>query len=60
MRCRRHPKKNFADKNENIGPNHKIFEVFCLLSNSPIPTGLICVKIPNTNFSCLGPCEYVN
>jgi hypothetical protein len=30
-------------------------EVFGLFSNSPICTGLICVKIPATIFSCLGP-----
>ncbi len=30
-------------------------EVFGLVPNTPIHTGLICVKISATNFSCLGP-----
>ncbi len=37
------------------GQNQNFFEVFGLFSNSPIHTGLICVKIPATNFSCSGP-----
>jgi hypothetical protein len=38
-----------------LGLNHSFLEVFGLVSVSPIHTGLIYVKIPTTNFSCLTP-----
>ncbi len=30
-------------------------KVFCLVPKSPTYTGLICVKFPEPNISCLGP-----
>ncbi len=47
--------KNVATENKNIRPQPLILEVFGLVSVSPIYTGLIYVKIPTTNFSCLTP-----
>ncbi len=44
-------KRDFADKIKNIRYQPLVFG---LVSNSTIHTGLICVKIPATNFSRLG------
>jgi hypothetical protein len=48
-------KKCRLEKGKHKAPNHKLLELFGLVAKSSTHTGLICVKIPATNISCMGP-----